>query len=290
VDEWVAMLREARRQIRMPRRRLAEMAGVSVQTVKSYELGLRRPSRSLLIAILDVLEVDRRLRNEILLGAGFAPDGELLGPSNADYMYTLEEAAALMEGLPWPSHLNSELMEVVAANTLVQRLWGVDLQHEFTGAVDRNLMNFATDTRFADQVKNWDATTTVAIGVLKGHHRGPVTLPESATAYLSAVLERVFAGDPKYVRRLLALWERVPPRIPKVRWFYPVDWEHPAAGEMHFHVSVAMADEPGGLMFHDWIPADAATWTGLNSLRELPSNGCPTSGDRPAPFRVGRRQ
>lgn len=274
----------------MPRRLLAEKAGVSVQTVKSYELGLRSPSRSLLIAILDVLEVDRRLRNEILFGAGFAPDGEQLGPSNPDYMYTLEEAGALIEDLPWPSHLNSELMEVVAANTLVQRLWGVDLRHEFTGAVERNLMNFATDNRFADRVKNWDATTALAISVLKGHHRGPVTLPESGKAYLSAVLERVFEGDPRYVRRLLDLWDRVPPAIPKVRWFYPVDWEHPAVGEMHFHVSVAMADEPGGLMFHDWIPASAETWTRLNSLREFPFARCGGSGDGPVPFRVGRRQ
>ena len=146
----------------MPRRVLAEAAGVSVQTVKSYELGLRRPSRALLVAILDALEVDRRLRNEILIGAGFAPDGDHLGPRNADYMFTLAETEALINALPWPAHVNSELMEVLAANSIVQRLWGIDLQHEFTTPIERNLMNFATDPRFADRVKNWESATAVA--------------------------------------------------------------------------------------------------------------------------------
>lgn len=277
MDEWPVLLRDARREIRMPRRLLAERAGVSVQTVKSYELGLRRPSRSLLSAILDVLEVDRRLRNEILIGAGFAPDGERLGPRNTDYMFTLAEAGSLINELPWPAHVNSELMEVLAANSAVQRLWGIDLRHEFTSPIERNLMNFATDPRFADRVKNWEAVTAVAIGALKGHHRGPVPMPEAATAYFSAVMERVFGGDPGYVRRLLDLWDRVPPRTPKVRWFYPVTWDHPVAGEMNFQVSVAVADEPGGLAFHDWIPVDAATWTKLDVVLGRPA-GCDGSG------------
>ncbi|MCC7089863.1 MAG: helix-turn-helix domain-containing protein [Dehalococcoidia bacterium] len=271
MDEWPVLLRDARCGIRMPRRVLAEAAGVSVQTVKSYELGLRRPSRALLVAILDALEVDRRLRNEILIGAGFAPDGDHLGPRNADYMFTLAETEALINALPWPAHVNSELMEVLAANSIVQRLWGIDLQHEFTSPIERNLMNFATDPRFADRVKNWESATAVAIGALKGHHRGPVPMPESATAYLSAVLESIYDGDPGYVRRLLDLWDRVPPRIPKVRWFYPVIWDHPVMGEMHFQVSVAVADEPGGLQFHDWIPVDAKTWISLNELMGPPS-------------------
>ncbi len=271
MDEWPALLRDARAEIGMSRRTLAAGAGISVQTIKSYELGLRRPSRSLLGAILDVLQVDRRLRNEILLGAGFAPDGERLGPHNAGYMYTVEEARSLIDRLPWPAHITSELMEVLAANKIAQRLWGVDLEHELRSPVERNLMTFSTNPRFADRVKNWEAVASVAIGVLKGHHRGPVPVPESATAYFAAVMERVFDGDARYVRRLLDLWERVSPRTPRVRWFYEVVWDHPASGEMRFIVSAAMADEPGGLMFHDWIPADAETWTRLNALRGQPA-------------------
>ncbi len=272
MTEWAALLRKARRDIGLSRPALAEGAGVSAQTVKAYELGFRRPSRALLASLLDVLEVDRRLRNEILVGAGFAPDGERLGPHNPDYMYTVDEARALIAGLPWPSHVTSELMEVVAANRVAQRLWGVDLERELLGPVERNLATFATNPRFADRVTNWDALVAVAIGVLKGHHRGAVPLPETATAYFAAVIERVFDGNPRYVRRLLDLWDRVPPRTAKIRWFYDVHWADRVAGEMRFRVSVAVADEPGGLMFHDWIPVGAETWTRLEAVM----GGCGT--------------
>ncbi|MCZ2109603.1 MAG: helix-turn-helix transcriptional regulator [Dehalococcoidia bacterium] len=266
MTEWAALLRKARSDIGMSRPALAANAGVSAQTVKAYELGFRRPSRALLTSLLDVLEVDRRLRNEILVGAGFAPDGERLGPTNPDYMYTVDEARALADTLPWPCHVTSELMEVVAANGVAQRLWGVDLEHELPGPVDRNLATFATNPRFADRVTNWEAVVSVAVGVLKGHHRGAVPLPETTTAYFAAVMERVFDGNARYVRRLLNLWERVPPRVPKIRWFYDVNWSDRVVGEMRFRVSVAMADEPGGLMFHDWIPADAQTWSRLDAV------------------------
>ncbi|MCL4230804.1 MAG: helix-turn-helix transcriptional regulator [Dehalococcoidia bacterium] len=266
MSEWAVLLRKARTDIGMSRPALAAGAGVSAQTVKAYELGLRRPSQTLLSALLDVLELDRRLRNEILVGAGFAPDGGQLGPHNPDYMYTVEEARSLIEGHPWPACVASEMMEVVAANRAAQRLWGVDLDHEFASPVERNLATFATNPRFADHVKNWEAVTSVAIGVLKGHHRGAVPLPESATAYFAAVMERVFDGNPRYVRRLLDLWDRVPARTPKIRWFFETVWSDNVAGEMRFKVSVAMADEPGGLTFHDWIPADAETWSRLDTL------------------------
>ncbi len=270
MTEWAALLRKARSDIGMSRPALAANAGVSAQTVKAYELGFRRPSRALLTSLLDVLEVDRRLRNEILVGAGFAPDGERLGPTNPDYMYTVDEARALADTLPWPCHVTSELMEVVAANGVAQRLWGVDLEHELPGPVDRNLATFATNPRFADRVTNWEAVVSVAVGVLKGHHRGAVPLPETTTAYFAAVMERVFDGNARYVRRLLNLWDRVPPRAPKIRWFYDVNWSDRVVGEMRFRVSVAMADEPGGLMFHDWVPADAQTWSRLDAV----TGGC----------------
>ena len=70
------------------------MAGVSAETIKAYETGLRQPTRSYLVAILDALKVERHLRNDILVGAGFAPDGDSLGPAYLPhYMYSAEAAA-----------------------------------------------------------------------------------------------------------------------------------------------------------------------------------------------------
>lgn len=266
METWAQALRQARVDLGLSRPVVAGRAGVSVQTVKSYELGLRRPSRSLLAAILDALAVERGLRNAIMSGAGFAPDGAELGPRNADYQFSLDEARSLIDGLPWPAHVTSEQMEVMAANGIAQRLWGVDLAHEFLAPAERNLMTFATQTRFADRVRNWDEVASVGIAVLKGHHRGPVAVPESATAYFASVMERIFDGDPRYVRRLLDLWEGVVPRVPKVRWFYPVTWAHPVVGEMRFLVSVASAHEAAGLTFHEWMPLDAESWMRLDAV------------------------
>jgi len=277
VEAWALSLRKARTELGISRPVLAGRAGVSAQTVKSYELGLRRPSRPLLLALLDALGVERSARNAILAGAGFASDGELLGPRNADYMFTLDEARELIEGLPWPSHVTSEQMEVMAANELAQRLWGVDLAHEFQGPAERNLMTFATLPRFADRVRNWDEVASVGISVLKGHHRQPVPAPEAATSYFGAVMERIFDGDPRYVRRLLDLWDGVAPRAPKVRWFYPVVWDYPGAGELRFMVSLATAHETAGLTFHDWLPLDADSWSRLEAIRLLPFP-CGTGG------------
>src|SRR3990172_7711109 len=126
LEECAAGLREARKALRLSQRAVALAAGVSPQTVKAYELGLRRPSRALLTAILDALKVERGERNRILLAAGFAPDGLSLRPRAADLAFSLQEAAAEVGGQPWPDFVASELMEVLAANRVAERLWGTE--------------------------------------------------------------------------------------------------------------------------------------------------------------------
>jgi hypothetical protein len=44
------------------------------------------------------------------------------------------------------------------------------------------------------------------------------------------VLERFLKGDPKYVGRLMELWQETVPREPKVRWEYDVHWNEPEIG------------------------------------------------------------
>lgn len=75
--------------------------------------------------------------------------------------------------------------------------------------------------------------------MLKGHHRQPVAAPEAATSYFGPVMEQIFDGDPRYVRRLVDLWDGVAPRAPKARWFYPVVWDYFGAGELRFALPLA---------------------------------------------------
>ncbi len=251
--------------MRISQRALAKQAGVSAATVKAYELGLRRPSRELLTAILDSLKVERAQRNRILMSAGFAPDGLSLRPDNPDLMFTIEEAAEEIERYRWPAFALDEFMEVVAANRIAQRLWGVDLRREFTGPIERNLLSVASNPRFAERCVNWDEAIGVMISVFKGHYRGQETL-EQPSPYFEVVLQRFFQGDQKYVNRFLSLWDDTPPATAKLRWSYPIVWEEPGIGRMRFHCFASSANEWDGLAFNDWIPLDDKTWQALDAL------------------------
>ena len=266
MDQWRTELRRAREALRLSRDALAAIAGVSAPAIKSYELGLRQPTHETLLALLDALKVDRHARNALLMDAGYAPDGRQLSPQNHNYAFSFEEAAETVTRLRWPAHVNNEFMEVVAANDIVQRIWDVDLGREYNEPVVRNMIAVATNPRFADRLVNWDEMVSVGISIMKGHHRGSEQLPEGQSHYFMAVMQHVLEGDPRYVQRLLALWERVPPRQPKIRWHYPVVWDHADVGRLQFTVSVTVANEDDGLYFNDWIPDDAQTLERVQKL------------------------
>jgi transcriptional regulator with XRE-family HTH domain len=270
MEAWSTMLRDARLATGLSRAGLSERCGISAQTIKSYELGLRHPSRELLTVLLDELKTDRLFRNQILAGAGFAPDGDQLGPRNPDYAFSLDEAKERIAACAWPACVMTELMDVLDANALARQVWDVDLATEFTGPLERNMMTVATEPRFADRVINWEEMLSVGIARWKGHHRGPEDLSEGASAYFAAVMQRLFAGDPGYLQRLVALWDTVEPISPKVWWSYPVVWDHLAVGRLDFEVTCSPANERDGFYFHDWLPVNTVTWERLEQLRARP--------------------
>ncbi len=271
MSDWHRLLREAREAEGLSRRLLGAAAGVSPYTVKAYELGLKHPSRVALVALLDALRVDRLTRNTILAGAGFAPDGESLAPSNDDYALSLAEATAAIAACPWPAHVNNEFMEVLSANAIAQSIWGVDLEREFNSPVERNMLTVAATPRFADRILNWDEMVSIGVGIMKGHHRGGETLSDEASLYFAAVMQHLFDGDPRYLTRFLGLWEAVPPRVPKVRWYYPVTWDHLELGVLRFTVAVSTVNDVDGLYINDWIPRDVQTGVAIAGLLDTPS-------------------
>lgn len=266
MDEWSARLHQVRRSTGVSRNALGYFSGISPQTIKSYELGLRHPSRELLTSLLDALKTDRIVRDEILQGAGFAPDGAALRPGPAGYMFTLEEALADIEARPWPVCVLTELMEVLGANGHLQRVWDVELSTEFTGPFERNLMTVVTTPHFADRIVNWEEVVYAGISAWKGHHRGPEEMNAPASAYFMAVMQRVLTGDPAYVQRLIGMWDGVPPVNPKVRWRFPVVWDRPPVGELRFEVVLNPASEHEGIYFQEWHPLGSGTWEKLEQL------------------------
>lgn len=263
--DWHLTLRAAREAVHLTRDALGQLAGVSPETVKAYELGVRQPSSGLLIALLEALKLERGARNGILMAAGFAPDGWVLGPSGyPTFMFDKDEAIEYVQQLRWPAFVMNEFLEVVGVNRICEQLWGIDFEREFPTSLDRNMLAVSSQPRFATKV-NWDEMLSVAIAVFKGHHRGAEGV-EQGSPYFNEVIARFMQGEPHYVTRFFELFQATPPREPKVRWSYPVVWTEPGLGVLRFEAVVSTANEPDGLAFNDWMPLDAATWDRLGKI------------------------
>jgi transcriptional regulator with XRE-family HTH domain len=250
----------ARERLGVSRAAVSARSQIPVPTIRSYETGVRHPTRDHLIALLDALQVEPVQRSEILVGASYAAERAPLDASTPGYSFTVEEARHHIEEQPWPVAVLNENLEVIAANSVAQKLWDIDLDREFPNPIDRNMLVVASSPRFADRLRNWDEAISAGVALLKGHHRAPETMPEGTQTYFAAVLKRFFEGDPQYIAHFLTLWENVAPRSPKVRWSYPVAWDAPGFGEIRFRVTVNTCNESLGLAFNDWLPEDEASW------------------------------
>ena len=93
-ERWRIRLRQARRDLGVSQTQLAERSRVSVDAIRAWESGRRRPTRSRLTRVLDALKIAQIDRNEILSGAGFASDGLDLVPPRERRMLSLDETRA----------------------------------------------------------------------------------------------------------------------------------------------------------------------------------------------------
>lgn len=267
-DNWYQLLAEARQRLSISQAEVAARAHVSVASIKSYESGKRHPSRPYLTAILDALKVERGARNDILAAAGFVPDGLSLVPGEPRGTFSRAESAELVSEAKWPAFVLDEYVGVVAANDLVQRLWGVDLRTEFTDPVDRNLLSVASNPRFADRCLNWDEAIGIIVSVFKRKEWGQPERLDDPSPVFAAVLQRFLSGDPRYVTRLLEIWQKTPATVwdQKMRWSYPVLWKAPDGGIIRFECVASVASHADSTNFNDWIPVGSDSWATLERL------------------------
>lgn len=270
MDEWRLLIREARERAGLSQRALAERAHVSPETVRGYESGRRsNPSRDRLLRLLSALDAPRELATGILEGAGFAAPPTLFPlDEHPRYFFSVDELQSEVELIAWPEFVLNNANEVVAANTAVQKLWGIDFQQERAKRTraQLNLLAVASQRHFADRMLNWDECVATLAAVFKGSPVRPASLDEP-DPYFHQVLDEFAAGDPAFLARLVEVWASTPARDAKVRWDYRVVWQDPEYGVMRFHALVGTASEPAGLAFNDWIPVNAESWSVLEQVK-----------------------
>ena len=266
-DRWRRELRDARTRLKLTQNELADRAGISTHTVRAYERGTRRPSRTQLEKVFAVLKVPNADANSIREGAGYAPVRSLFKAEyDRGYFYTADELQTTVETVPWPEFVVNDPLELIAANRAACAVWGIDFARERAGrnAAQMNLLSVASDRRFSDRMVNWDECIGVMIAVFKA--QAPRQEVEAPDPYLNRVLAEFSKGDPAFLRRLLDVWQKTEPREAKVRWTYPVVWQDDEFGVMRFTATVSTASEPDALSFNDWVPVDAETWTVLEQV------------------------
>jgi transcriptional regulator with XRE-family HTH domain len=267
-EPWLERLRAWRAATGLSRSALAEASGVSAESIKAYESGKRRPPREVLLALLDKLSVHAYDRDQILTDAGYASDGQMIGKDRPDPEHSFEEALAEIHAAEWPAVITNEAMDVVAANQIAQRLWGVDLSTEFNAPVERNLLAQMSNPRIAGQMANWEQAVRVLMTVVKGSF-GDVAENSETSKYYQACMAQFLAGDPTYVQTGMRLWLEVEAQIYKWRFWYPIQWRHPKLGLLHFRVVANPVNRRERITLNDWIPLDGPTWEGVRAL----SNG-----------------
>lgn len=279
-ESWHQQLRSAREAADCTQRGLAERAAVSESSVRAYESGRRHPTREALSAILRALAVEPIRRNQILESAGYAPEAGVIGAAPTGPDYTLEEAVAEINTYPWPAHLNNEMFEVLAANPLMQAVWGVDLANERHSALERSFVVAMSEPRFADHIKNWDELMLLISRMLKGSHSEEGIDESGPNPYLATVAQKFLMGDSRYVQRFLQIWISAPPLVQKRRFVAPMQWEHDELGPMKFMMVINPANMESYMTFIEWMPCDGETGVKLDELKrrvaaagELPRRG-----------------
>jgi len=187
--------------------------------------------------------------------------------------HCVESAVAECERHQWPAFVTNKYAEVCGANSVFQRLVGIDLRGTGGAPGERNLLSVASDPSFAEHLLNWDETLGTRISYFKASDVAP-NGSERPDPYLLAVVERFLGGDPEYVNRLIRMWQEAPPNWErKEHWSYPILWRTSAGRILRFEGIVTSASFVERLTINDWIPLDGNTW---RELRRLAEQGCTT--------------
>ncbi len=235
---------------------LSACCGVSPESIRSYELGRRHPSRDHLLRLLDCLGADPTTRRSILSGAGFA-SGAGAG-ANFELSVPEKEAIQLLHRRTWPAFLVNHRAEVVAVNEVAEKFLGLPAPRP--RGPRQSILTFATRRAIASKCLNWDAAVIVMIRGFKAGNPQEESLDAPSPSF-SKLLEAVCAGDPGLVAQFFELWATMPAwRGPFAGVVYETIWKAGGRQRIRFNCAINCVNAEAGLYFHDWIPADSTSF------------------------------
>lgn len=261
MDAWFDQLRSIRERRGMSRQELAELCGLSAHSLRSYELGRRRPTRQRLLLLLKCLKVATHPRNMILASVGFAPEApvERFREPNVPP----KEAMRLIRQRPLPAFLLNDKAEILAVSGAAWRLLGLR-EYEQNPPRRHSVLSEIVFRVAASRVMNWDEVFGQTIQFFKAGLLGPSLTGAAPPG--DAVIAKVVAGDPALMARFTDLWERTPPfRGRMTGHTYPSVWSTPG-GPIHFTVFIGCLNTEVGLYAHSMVPADAQSHLLLDKL------------------------
>jgi transcriptional regulator with XRE-family HTH domain len=276
MDAWNDELRSIRERRGMSRDELAERCGLSAHSLRSYELGRRRPTRDHLLDLLRCLNADERARNMILAGAGLAPEAPV--DRFREPNVPPREAAQLIRRRPLPAVLLNDRTEVLAVSGAAWRLFGMP-EYEANPPKHRSALTELIFRVVSERVQNWDEVIGQILQLLKASLPAGQSI-ESAGPPVTTIVAKLAAEDPGMWERFRKLWRATGPfRGRMTGHMYLSVWTVPG-GTIRCNVFVGCLNTEVGLYAHTMVPADAQSHQLLDKLLAGPGGAArPVAND-----------
>jgi transcriptional regulator with XRE-family HTH domain len=257
---WRSMIRGERIRAELTQQALAARAGVSVETVRKYESGLRTPSRPRLLGLLQSMSVPRTRAAAILEAAGYVPEPEGSGAARRSSRGgDLDAAGAAMEQYPWPRLIVDERLQLARANLAARGLLGLAEAPDGRADARRHLLGVLVHPDVAGHVVNLDACLAVSAAAVR-RALGRVASPADAGAIGDGIVAECATSSPSFSRRLLDAWEKAQASEPAARASsLEMVWLDDDDGQARFVATSSPVDALDGYRHLDLHPADAAS-------------------------------
>lgn len=203
LGSFASMLKEWRRLSGLSQLELAMRCGSSQKHISFLESGRSNPSRVMIFAISEALEIPMRHRNDLMLAAGFAPSYKERPLDDPELTSVREAIRHILDAhMPYPAIVFDWRHDIIEANPaaaqLMMFLFGVS-KHEdmpdFSGNLLRGMLH---PDGYRSSIVNWEQTASTLLRRLRSELLAAGN-PEEGVAFLEELSS--YPGAPQAWRQ-----------------------------------------------------------------------------------------